>query len=107
MAEVNFSPDIRPRYDNRSTNVVQKQRRASTPEGNEIDLDDIADIVDGDEENDVSKRAWFALIRLLGPVLKRFGSRAWTFFKCVGWSPELVNCSNKVCLESKVSLISA
>ena len=58
-------------------------------------MDDILD-----EDNDEIEKRWIGVagrvLRMLGPVIKRWGSKALKFFKCVGLDANLITCSMKV-----------
>ena len=59
--------------------------------GKEIDLDAEHD----DENNAITKRGKWQVILKLGKILKRWGGRAWTFFKCIGYGAAL-KCGDEV-----------
>jgi len=68
--------------------------KAYDAEGNEISMDDLLD-----EDNDEIEKRWIGVaarvLRMLAPVIKRWGNKALKFFKCVGLDANLITCSMK------------
>ncbi|KAH7112348.1 hypothetical protein EDB81DRAFT_922892 [Dactylonectria macrodidyma] len=66
-------------------------------DGNEISLDEFLD--DDDENNE---KRWLPVavrvLRMLAPVIRRWGSRALKFFRCVGLDARLIGCAQQVSL---------
>ncbi|KAH7176075.1 hypothetical protein EDB81DRAFT_940101 [Dactylonectria macrodidyma] len=63
-------------------------------DGNEISLDEFLD--DDDENNE---KRWLPVavrvLRMLAPVIRRWGSRALKFFRCVGLDARLIGCAQQ------------
>lgn len=62
---------------------------------------DVDDLMDGNDEHGRSEqKRWIPIAlriaRLLAPIIKRWGKRAWSFFNCVGMNSTLLNCGDKV-----------
>lgn len=67
--------------------------QAFDAQGNEIEINDN----DSEDDDDIVKRSKFKVLIRLAKVIKKYGKRALSFFKCISWNTTL-HCASQVIL---------